>query len=528
MDCQTNSATNKPTVLVIAGSDSAGLAGIQADNRAIQAAGCHPLNIISAVTAQNNELVHSINPVPVDIFADQWNAVSQLKPEVIKIGLICSNEQIEFVLANIRANQRLVWDPVQISSSGNNLTNQLDGKLIKQLITRCDILTPNIAEACKLSARTNSTDQHTLAKALVNLGAKTIVITDGVQQRDDSHKVCADFVKLKQRFNTKQPSDSFYLVSNTVDTPNTRGTGCSFASLIAAFLAQGFYAEEAITLAKSALSVGLSNSFSLKGHEQTVKDLRGSTDFTPQHNQLELSFFNLSNLPRLIYDSQELVEKNKLVFPRCILPKSGSKEKDIKLGLYPVVDSAEWVARLLALDVKTIQLRIKNITGMALKAEIRRATDIAKEFSARLFINDHWQLAIECGSYGIHLGQEDLCALKPSELQAIHEAGLKLGISSHAYYEVASTLTLLTPSYLALGPIYPTTSKPMPWKNQGLARLKNWVESAPCSVVAIGGINESNIQAVADVGASGIAMISAITEHENPEEICKTLMQALH
>ena len=133
-----------------------------------------------------------------------------------------------------------------------------------------------------------------------------------------------------------------------------------------------------------------------------------------------------------------------------------------RLGLYPVVDSYDWVQRLLPLGVTTLQLRIKDKPHDFLKKEIQASIALAKHYGARLFINDYWALAIACGAYGVHLGQEDL---DTADLKAIQQAGSRLGISTHGDAEFVRAQTY-QPSYIACGPIFPTTSKArsqIPW-----------------------------------------------------------------
>ncbi len=118
-----------------------------------------------------------------------------------------------------------------------------------------------------------------------------------------------------------------------------------------------------------------------------------------------------------------------------------------KLGLYPVVDSVEWIARLLDAGVTTIQLRIKDLPDEQVEEDIAAAIALGKRYNARLFINDYWQLAIKHDAYGVHLGQEDL---ETTDLAAIHRAGLRLGVSTHDDTELARAIAV-KPSYIALG-----------------------------------------------------------------------------
>lgn len=182
------------------------------------------------------------------------------------------------------------------------------------------------------------------------------------------------------------------------------------------------------------------------------------------------------------------------------------------LGIYPVVDSFHWLKILLPLGVTTLQLRIKDKQGLTLENEIQASIKLARDYQARLFINDYWQLAIKLGAYGVHLGQEDL---NSADMTLIRNAGLRLGMSTHCYYEVARAHAL-NPSYMACGPIFPTTSKIMLFAPQGVAQLKRWQRTLQYPLVAIGGINHHNLSDIIAANVSGIAMISAITESADP------------
>jgi thiamine-phosphate diphosphorylase len=135
-----------------------------------------------------------------------------------------------------------------------------------------------------------------------------------------------------------------------------------------------------------------------------------------------------------------------------------------------------------------------------------------------LFVNDYWQLAIEFNAFGVHLGQEDLgCA----DLVAVRRAGLKLGISTHSYEEAARA-HFYRPSYVALGPIFPTTCKSMRFGPQGVGRIKEWTNLLPYPIVAIGGIGLAQAAGMRKAGAAGIAVISdlenAISRKERIQE----------
>lgn len=180
-----------------------------------------------------------------------------------------------------------------------------------------------------------------------------------------------------------------------------------------------------------------------------------------------------------------------------------------RLGLYPVVDSVAWLERLLEAGVRTLQLRIKDKRDEEVEADVMAAINLGRRYHARLFINDYWRLAIKHQAYGVHLGQEDL---EVTDLKAIREAGLRLGVSTHDNMEIEVALAV-KPSYIALGHVFPTQTKQMPSAPQGLAQLATHVERLrDYPTVAIGGISIDRAPAVLATGVGSIAVVSAITQ----------------
>jgi len=180
----------------------------------------------------------------------------------------------------------------------------------------------------------------------------------------------------------------------------------------------------------------------------------------------------------------------------------------LRLGLYPVVDSVEWIERLLKAGVKTLQLRIKDKRDEEVESDVIAAIELGRRFDARLFINDYWQLAIKHQAYGVHLGQEDL---ETTDLSAIREAGLRLGVSTHDDMEIDVALAA-RPSYIALGHVFPTQTKQMPSAPQGLTQLARHIARlGDYPTVAIGGISLARAPAVLETGVGSIAVVSAIT-----------------
>ncbi|WP_321799727.1 thiamine phosphate synthase [Caballeronia sp. J97] len=201
-------------------------------------------------------------------------------------------------------------------------------------------------------------------------------------------------------------------------------------------------------------------------------------------------------------------------FPRVAdlpaAPKNGFPACPDRLGLYPVLPSADWVERVLDVGVGTTQLRRKTTDTTDLQREIARSVEAGSRHGARVFINDHWREAVAAGAYGVHLGQEDV---QTADLNAIAKAGVRLGLSTHGYYEMLRALHF-RPSYLALGAVFPTTTKVMPTKPQGLARLTRYVQllSGRVPLVAIGGIDANVMPDVLATGVGSAAVVRAVTE----------------
>ncbi len=183
--------------------------------------------------------------------------------------------------------------------------------------------------------------------------------------------------------------------------------------------------------------------------------------------------------------------------------------------VYPIVDSAGWVRRLVPLGVRLLQLRIKQRAAAEVREHILAARECCASSGVQLVINDYWQLALEAGCDFVHLGQQDLDG---ADLPALKRAGVRLGISTHDDGELERALAL-QPDYVALGPIFPTLLKAMPWAPQGLARLGVWkrrVGSLP--LVAIGGLNLERLAGVFAAGADVAAVVTDIVRAPEPEQ----------
>lgn len=197
-----------------------------------------------------------------------------------------------------------------------------------------------------------------------------------------------------------------------------------------------------------------------------------------------------------------------------------------ELGLYAVLPDAEWVGRMARAGVPTVQLRFKHTDPARIAQEVQAAVAAVAGTPARLFINDHWRAAIAAGAYGVHLGQEDLDALTPDDIAQLRASGVRLGVSTHGYAEMARALAV-APSYIALGAVFPTTLKAMPTAPQGPGRLRRYARAArDLPTVAIGGIGLAELPAVAASGVGSFAVVRAITSAPDPEAAAAELMAA--
>ena len=152
---------------------------------------------------------------------------------------------------------------------------------------------------------------------------------------------------------------------------------------------------------------------------------------------------------------------------------------------YPIVPDADWLARIVPLGVRTVQLRVKDAGPDEVRRQIEAGLAIARAHGCQLIVNDYWREAIAAGADYVHLGQEDLAA---ADVAAIKAAGLRLGISTHSEEELDIALAA-APDYVALGPIYKTKLKVMKWAPQGLERIGQWkARIGALPLVAIGGL----------------------------------------
>ena len=191
--------------------------------------------------------------------------------------------------------------------------------------------------------------------------------------------------------------------------------------------------------------------------------------------------------------------------------------------VYPIVDAAAWIARLAPLGVRLVQLRVKERPAREVRDEVRAARALCDAAGVQLIVNDYWQIALEEGCDFVHLGQGDLAH---ADLAALRRAGVRLGISTHDHDELERALRA-SPDYIALGPIYPTLLKVMPWQPQGLARLGEWKRRiGAIPLVAIGGLTLERLAGVFAAGADVAAVVTDIICDRDPEARARAWLAA--
>lgn len=189
---------------------------------------------------------------------------------------------------------------------------------------------------------------------------------------------------------------------------------------------------------------------------------------------------------------------------------------------YPILPDTAWLARLLPLGLKLVQLRVKDKPRGVVSAEIEKAIALCAAHRCQLVVNDYWREAIDRGADFVHLGQEDLAG---ADLAAIRAAGLRIGVSTHSHAELEAALAA-SADYVALGPIYETRLKAMKWAPQGLSRLAEWRTRIGCPLVAIGGLTRDRAAAVLSAGADSAAVVTDIVTSEDPDLSVKNWIAA--
>jgi hydroxymethylpyrimidine kinase / phosphomethylpyrimidine kinase / thiamine-phosphate diphosphorylase len=574
-----------PIVYTIAGSDSGGGAGIQADLHAIHSFGCHGCSAITCLTAQNSMGVTAVHAPPGVFLHEQLDALwSDLPPNAIKIGMLGTKELvlqvasfIEKVKREAKERGHVIWvvlDPVMISTSGSRLIEEdAQQAMVNELFPIIDLLTPNKFEAeALLDGRQLSSrqDVEQAARDLLNMNSLAAVLIKGGHTLTSKEETFAqDYFLSRSNIDDEDDSDDYdprlcdgnrgvWLQSRRYDTVHTHGTGCTLSSAIASALALGqverrgpdcstnpprgsissIQLVDACCLAKAYVTAGIDQGVGLGQGPGPVRH----TQFPQTHE----------HFPSIVVDdAMPSNNVNNPPFRRIVAFHHGDGTSNNKLDgnepvlgrILPIVDSEEWIERLCTEprsgDIIDVQLRIKGETDPKRIAEIVKRCQAHCSKSARsrggdgirLWINDYWEAAIEAGCFGVHVGQEDLYrCIQKGGLECLRQANMALGISTHSYSELAVALGI-RPSYISVGPIFATKSKTVKFDPQGLGTVQQWRKIVPpdTPLVAIGGIGDvDTATTVSRAGANCVAVIGAVTNAPDIASAVSSLNEAMN
>jgi hydroxymethylpyrimidine kinase/phosphomethylpyrimidine kinase/thiamine-phosphate diphosphorylase len=552
-----------PIVYTIAGSDSGGGAGIQADLHCIRSFGCHGCSAITCLTAQNSVGVTGVHAPPASFLQQQLDTlVEDLPPAAVKIGMLGTKELAVTVgsfLQKLKAkhSSKKIWvvmDPVMITTSGQRLIDdEASQAMIDHIFPSVDVLTPNLYEAEALLGRKLVTVQEVEqgARDLIAMGVPAVLVKGGHTFSDDTSSNGDDETALSSSsyaqdyfLSSEDASEEprlcdgnrgVWLRSPRYDTEHTHGTGCTLSSAIASALATGeqqrelatdqqgatsaIYPIDACCLAKAYVTAGIYTGVQLGQGPGPV----GQTEFPSQFQHYPTVAMNPNeNLPAFrpmkAFSEQQLdSDDNRPVLGRIL----------------PIVNTCDWVERLCLVPdgVTDIQLRIKDETDPAKILKIVQQSQTACEAAGiRLWINDYWQAAVTAGCFGVHVGQEDLVkCIDKGGLEAMQAANMALGISTHSYGELSAALGV-KPSYISLGPVFATSSKNVGFDPQGLSTVRKWRQliSPDVPLVAIGGIGDADTATrVKEAGADCAAVIGAVTKAKETTVAVSQLNEAM-
>jgi len=486
--------------MTIAGSDSGGGAGIQADLKTFAALGVYGSSVITAITAQNTKGVQATAGISLSLVEGQLDSVlGDIGADAVKTGMLYDDAITELVADKLKFYQIpcLVVDPVIISTSGDTLLNSSGVRVLREkLLPIASFITPNVDEAAALCgfAIKNNDDLQRAARELHRLGTGFVIIT-GLQRDKESLDLCYDgreFREMKGPF---------------IDTPHTHGTGCSFSAALAASMARGLSPWSAVATAKKYVASGLRY-----GH--TVGEGR-----SPINHQV------------LFYPGR-LDDTDVLEIRAGAFQDWGNKPGLKPLPILNVIiggplcngkDYAELTRLAVENGAGLIQLREKDGETRQLADTATKMCRVCHEHDTLFVVNDRVDVAIASGADGVHIGQDDL---SPQLARALLGPGKIIGVSATNMAE-AEAAVAAGADYLGVGPVYPTISKDCKIDSCGLDVLAEIVDRVPVPVVAIGGITPENALPLFKSGVAGVAVISAILGAGDPARVVRDFMKVL-
>jgi len=490
----------KAVVWAICASDSRGGAGLQAAVSQAALAGCECYSIVTAVTAQSASGVESVTPLALEDIRRQWQAAQKDgQPDAILIGWLPPDRKlIRWLVDALRwIDAPVVWDPV-LQATGDGFPEAQSE--LRQLISCARVMTPSLAEARWLAQV--DVQASVAAEALQRQGAHTVVITGG-----DIDEM-ADWVtdRVYSRADDRMPETAVlpsFAIHQKRRSGKAHGTGSHQSAAIAAALAKGTRFYDALLLGSLMAAQAL---------------LRGCRDSSAQ------KYPNCIAAPAPVDGSDwplvTDIQQRPLSHARVPAPTQGGAAQ---VGLYALTDNLRDLQSLLNCEVNAIQWRVKD-RGASYRQDTAEALTYCRRAGVPFWINDDWQLALELGADGVHLGQEDLI---DADLDALRSAGIAFGTSNHTDWEIARSRAF-NPSLLAFGPVWTPLSKTLRYSPLGPAQLRLWHKRHRDYLqTCIGGIVPENAAAAAASGIGSLAVVTCLKPGECQKRNAMVLKNAL-
>ncbi len=476
-------------VLTIAGSDPSGGAGIQADLRVFASLGVTGFSAISVLTVQNSGGVHSVAPVCPELLVAQIRGILEDVPiRAVKIGALGTAENVLAVGSVLQRYPgfNIVLDPVLQPTRGRMLLTP-DGRraLMDKLLPLSHLITPNQHEAAALtgiSVRDVDTAIRA-AKKLRDAGAQYVLIKGGHLPHDPVDVL------------VHPDGEVTVLISRRIKTPHTHGTGCMLSSATAAYLAKGLQMVHAVRCARAFVIQSL-HAPVVYGRGRGYPDAMAGRD-TGFATTARRSHAQRIALLRGIY----------------VITDS---------DLYPGRDASQIAQAAFAGGACAVQLRDKRAPRHELVETARRLNAMAKHCGALFLVNDHVDVALASSADGVHLGPEDM---PPRDARALLGPDALIGVSVSSVEEAAKAAPYA--SYFGVGAVFGSSTKKDAGPPIGVAAIREICKAYPTHpVVAVGGITEENVRAVADAGAAAAAVVSAVVTAPEMEQATRKLAVA--
>jgi hydroxymethylpyrimidine kinase/phosphomethylpyrimidine kinase/thiamine-phosphate diphosphorylase len=463
-----------PIALTIAGSDSGGGAGLQADLRTFAALGVFGASVVTAITAQNSRGVSGVRPVPAEQVAAQLEALGlDLRLHAVKIGMLGSAEAVEAVVRFLDQYRppNVVLDPVLASTGGVPLLDEVGrARLVNSLLPRVDLVTPNLGEAAALSGLPvgNDVEMEQAAQWFLNRGARAALVKGG--HREDAPR---DLLLV-----AGQPAT--WIEGVRIDTAGSgvHGTGCALAAAIAARLAKGRDLVTAVREGKRFVEVAIRGAVTVGQGRPCVEPMAGAGLFAPDAEER-----HSARLARL----------------RGLYVVTDSR-------LRPDRDAPAIVEAAFAGGACAVQLREKGLATPELVTLARTLAARARVAGVLFLVNDRVDVALAAGADGAHVGPDDM---PPADARQLLGTERLLGVSVGTVEEAHAAAPYA--SYFGVGAIFGSHTKSDAGAAVTPARIREIRAAAPgIPIVAIGGIGLESIREVATAGAEAAAVVSAV------------------